>query len=76
MPEGDDQGWTATHSKSPSNNAFDFLTGGSIDIPMAEKITIGPAQFEYLFTRFGNDFTKGDNNQSNFRYQAGVRFRF
>ena len=76
LPEGHDQGWTATHSKSPSNNAFDFLIGGGIDIPVTEKITIRPAQFEYLLTRFGNDFTKGNNNQSNFRYQAGVQFRF
>jgi hypothetical protein len=29
-------------------------------------------QFEYLLTRFGNDFTKSNNNQSNFRYQAGA----
>jgi opacity protein-like surface antigen len=76
LPEGHDQGWTATHSKSPSNNAFDFLIGGGIDIPVTEKITIRPMQVEYLLTRFGNDFTKGNNNQSNFRYQAGVQFRF
>jgi hypothetical protein len=43
---------------------------------VAAKITIGPAQFEYLLTGFGNDFTKGNNNQSNFWYQAGVQFRF
>ena len=63
-------------SKSPSNNAFDFLIGGGIDIPVGEHIAIRPVQFEYLLTRFGNDFTKGNNNQSNFRYQAGVQFRF
>jgi outer membrane protein OmpA-like peptidoglycan-associated protein len=33
-------------------------------------------QFDYLLTRFGNAFTAGNNNQSNFRYQAGVVFRF
>jgi hypothetical protein len=63
-------------SKSPSNNAFDFLIGGGIDIPLGEHFAIRPAQFEYLLTRFGNNFTKGNNNQSNFRYQAGVQFRF
>jgi hypothetical protein len=63
-------------SKSPSNNAFDFLIGGGIDIPLGEHIAIRPAQFEYLLTRFGNSFTSGNNNQSNFRYQAGVQFRF
>ena len=66
----------AVATKSPSNNAFDFLIGGGIDIPVGERISIRPAQFEYLLTRFGNDFTKGNNNQSNFRYQAGVQFRF
>lgn len=63
-------------SKSPSNNAFDFLIGGGIDIPLGEHFAIRPAQFEYFLTRFGNNFTHGNNNQSNFRYQAGVQFRF
>jgi len=63
-------------SKSPSNNAFDFLIGGGNDILVTPKITIRPVQFEYLLTRFGNAFTGGNNNQSNFRYQAGVVFRF
>jgi len=63
-------------AKSPSNNAFDFLIGGGLDIPVGEHIAIRPGQFEYLLTRFGNDFTHGNNNQSNFRYQAGVQFRF
>jgi hypothetical protein len=65
-----------TASKSPSNNAFDFLIGGGIDIPITKTIAFRPAQFDYLLTRFGNSFTGGNNNQSNFRYQAGVVFRF
>jgi opacity protein-like surface antigen len=63
-------------SKSPSNNAFDFIIGGGVDIPLNEHIAIRAAQFDYLLTRFGNDFTGGNNNQSNFRFQAGVQFRF
>ncbi len=63
-------------SKSPSNNAFDFVIGGGIDIPVNEHIAIRPVQFDYLLTRFGNDFSAGNNNQSNFRFQAGVQFRF
>jgi hypothetical protein len=66
----------AVASKSPNNNAFDFLIGGGIDIPVSEHIAVRPVQFEYLLTRFGNAFTAGNNNQSNFRYQAGVQFRF
>jgi hypothetical protein len=62
--------------KSPSNNAFDFIIGGGIDIPLSQHFSIRPAQFDYLLTRFGNSLTAGNNNQSNLRYQAGVQFRF
>jgi hypothetical protein len=63
-------------SKSPSNNAFDFIIGGGIDIPVNEHIAIRPIEVDYLLTRFGNAFTGGNNNQSNLRYQAGVVIRF
>jgi hypothetical protein len=63
-------------SKSPSNNAFDFIIGGGIDIPVTKAIAIRPVQVDYLLTRFGTGFTGGNNNQSNFRYQAGVVIRF
>jgi opacity protein-like surface antigen len=62
-------------STSPSNNAFDFIVGGGLDIPITSKIAIRPAQIDYLLTRFGNAFTGGNNNQSNLRYQAGIVFR-
>jgi len=64
-----------TASKSPSNNAFDFIIGGGIDIPLNDKFAIRPGQFDYVLTRFGNDFTHGNNNQSNFRFQAGIEIR-
>jgi len=35
-----------------------------------------PVQVDYVLTRFGNGFTSGNQNQSNFRYQAGIQFRF
>jgi outer membrane protein OmpA-like peptidoglycan-associated protein len=65
-----------TTTSNPSNNAFDFIIGGGIDIPVNKYISIRPAQFDYVLTRFGNGFTRGNQNQSNFRYQAGVVFRF
>jgi Outer membrane protein beta-barrel domain len=65
-----------TLGKSPSNNAFDFIIGAGVDIPLGRHVAFRPAQFNYLLTRFGNAFTAGNNNQSNFRYQAGVQFRF
>jgi opacity protein-like surface antigen len=63
-------------SGSPSNNAFDFVIGGGIDIPVTKSIAIRPAQFDFVLTRFGNGFTAGNTNQSNFRYQAGIIIRF
>ena len=61
---------------NPSNNAFDFVIGGGIDIPLTHSIAFRPAQVDYVLTRFGNGFTSGNQNQSNFRYQAGIQFRF
>jgi hypothetical protein len=63
-------------AKNPSNNAFDFVLGGGIDIPLSHSIAIRPAQVDYVLTRFGNGFTRGNQNQSNFRYQAGIQVRF
>lgn len=67
---------TCTTTSNPSNNAFDFIIGGGIDIPITKSIAIRPAQFDFILTRFGNAFTRGNNNQSNFRYNGGVVFRF
>jgi hypothetical protein len=62
--------------RSPSNNAFDFILGGGIDIPITKSISVRPVELDFVLTRFGNAFTKGNNNQSNLRYQAGVVFSF
>src|SRR5277367_4343530 len=67
---------TCVFSKSPSNNAFDFLIGGGIDVPVSKHVALRLGQFDYILTRFGNNLTNGNNNQSSFRYQAGVVFRF
>jgi hypothetical protein len=61
---------------SPSNNAFDFIIGGGLDIPLNKSIAIRAAEADYVLTRFGNSYTSGNNNQSNFRIQAGVVFSF
>jgi hypothetical protein len=67
---------TCLTTAAPSNNAWDFIIGGGIDIPLSKSISIRPAQFDFVLTRFGNGFTKGNNNQSNFRYNGGIVFRF
>ena len=61
---------------NPSNNAFDFVMGGGLDIPLSRAIAFRPVQVDYVLTRFGNGFTAGNQNQSNLRYQIGVQFRF
>lgn len=63
-------------SHAPSNNAWDFVIGGGVDIPVSHSISIRPAQFDFVLTRFNNLVTPNHNNQSNFRYQAGLVFRF
>jgi hypothetical protein len=67
---------SCTTTANPSNNAFDFVIGGGVDIPVTKSFAIRPAQFDFVLTRFGNSFTKGNQNQSNFRYGAGIVFRF
>ena len=67
---------SCTTTNNPSNNAWAFVLGGGFDIPVSRSIAIRPAQVDFVLTRFGNSFTKGNQNQSNFRYQAGIVFRF
>jgi len=62
-------------SKAPGSGAFAMDFGGGVDIPVHKNVSIRPAQFDYLLTRFHNPFT-GDNNQNNFRYSAGIVFAF
>jgi hypothetical protein len=60
---------------SASNNGFAMAFGGGFDIPVHNHIAIRPAQFDYLLTRY-EWAPIGINNQSNFRYSAGVVFGF
>ena len=64
-----------TLSKAPAADAFAMDFGGGVDIPVHKNVSIRPAEFDYLLTRFHNPFT-GDNNQNNFRYSAGIVFGF
>jgi opacity protein-like surface antigen len=63
-------------SSSPSNNAFALVIGGGVDIKATERISIRLVDADYELTRFGNNFTNGNNSQSNFRFQTGVQFHF
>lgn len=63
-------------SAAPSNNAWDFMIGGGLDLPIGHSVAIRVAQFDYVLTRFQSAFTTSNQNQSNFRYQAGIVLRF
>src|SRR5438067_1314026 len=58
---------------NPENS---HIISGGINIPLSKPISIRPAQFDLVLTRFGSAFTAGNNNQSNFRYNGGIVFRF
>jgi hypothetical protein len=38
----------------PSNNAWDFVLGGGLDIPISKSFALRPAQFDFVLTRFNN----------------------
>ena len=56
-----------------SNNGFAMAFGGGIDIELSRRVGFRPAQFDYFLTRYEWK-PLGINNQSNFRYQAGLVF--
>jgi hypothetical protein len=66
---------TGILSAKPSNNGFAMAIGGGLDIPVGERVMIRPAELNYFLTRYQVNGL-GTNNQSNFRYQAGVVFVF
>jgi outer membrane protein OmpA-like peptidoglycan-associated protein len=67
---------TCVSGTAPSNNAFDMTIGGGIDIPVNRHVAIRAGQVDYVLTRFSNSFTGNGSNQNNFRFQAGLVFRF
>lgn len=60
---------------SATNNGFAMVVGGGLDVPVSRRIAIRPLQFDYFLTRYEWK-TLGINNQSNFRYQAGIVYAF
>jgi hypothetical protein len=60
---------------SSSNNGFAMVFGGGFDIAITDHLAVRPVQVDYFLTRYQWNAI-GINNQSNFRYQAGVVFAF
>lgn len=56
-----------------SNNGFAMAIGGGLDLEISRRVGFRPAQFDYFLTRYEWK-PLGINNQSNFRYQAGLVF--
>jgi hypothetical protein len=63
-------------SATPGDYALDILIGGGIDFKATKHLAIRPIEADYFLTRFINQITTGQNNQHNFRYQAGLVFEF
>jgi opacity protein-like surface antigen len=61
------------------DTSFAWGFGGGIDIGMGRNFAIRPAQFDYIRTNTSLNSSFGlntDNGQNNFRYSAGIVFRF
>lgn len=59
---------------TPAGDAYAMAFGGGVDIPINKNISFRPAEIDYLYTRFTNQFTNA--GQNNFRYSAGLVFSF
>jgi hypothetical protein len=57
-------------SGSPNGDAYAMSVGGGLDIPINQRIELRAGEFDYLYTRFTNQFTNA--GQNNFRYLGGV----
>ena len=58
---------------SAHNNGFAMVFGGGVDIGVSKHVALRPAEIDYFMTRY--EWKQiGINNQSNFRYQAGIVF--
>lgn len=63
-----------TVKATPSGNGFAMAFGGGIDLRINKSISFRPAEIDYLYTKFSNQFT--NTNQNNFRYSAGLVLTF
>ncbi len=65
----------ATIQIQDSQTPFAMTVGGGIDIPIKPRFAIRVADIDYMLTRFTNPLTS-TNNQNNFKYSAGVQYRW
>ena len=60
--------------KAPAGNAFAMSAGFGLDIPINKTVSFRPAEVDWLYSHFTNQFANG--SQNSFRYSAGVVFNF
>jgi outer membrane immunogenic protein len=60
---------------SANINGFAMAFGGGFDLGITKHVAVRPVQIDYFMTRYEWK-SLGINNQSNFRYQAGLVFAF
>jgi Outer membrane protein beta-barrel domain len=65
--------WASDAIVLGSKTAFATTAGGGIDVTVSRHFAVRPVQAEYVLTKFPDG---ADNRQNNFRYSAGVVFRF
>jgi opacity protein-like surface antigen len=65
--------WASDAIVLGSKTAFGMTAGGGIDLTVSRHIAIRPVQAEYFLTKFPDGL---NNRQNNFRYSAGIGFRF
>ncbi|MFZ0820582.1 MAG: outer membrane beta-barrel protein [Candidatus Acidiferrales bacterium] len=67
--------WTTdgiAQSTGPENN-FAMTAGGGIDFKVSRHVSVRPVQAEYFMTKIPDGL---NNRQDNFRFGAGIVFRF
>jgi hypothetical protein len=56
-----------------TENNFAMSAGGGLDLKLSKHVSVRPAQAEYFMTKIPDGL---NNRQNNFRFSAGVVFRF
>lgn len=55
-----------------SESGFSMAFGGGIDVKATEHVAVRVGQFDYMYSKLGD----AADAQNNFRYSAGIVFRF
>jgi len=58
-----------------TQHPFTMVAGGGLDINVSKVVALRLAEVDYVLTRYSNPLTN-TNNQNNFRYLAGIIFKF